>query len=118
MQIRWTLSAAEDLDQIAAYIARDSVAVAERIINEIIDAAESLVHHPLRARAGKIQGTRELVLTPLPYLVIYRGNCHHSERRSWRAPLATNLTRRRTHLHFPFLQFLRRFRPVFAQQSR
>jgi toxin ParE1/3/4 len=33
-----------------------------------------LTQFPLRGRAGKRDGTRELVLSPLPYMIVYTVN--------------------------------------------
>lgn len=44
---------------------------ARELVREIYDASIALPDFPHRGRAGKKDGTRELVLTPLPYLVVY-----------------------------------------------
>jgi toxin ParE1/3/4 len=39
-------------------------------VQSIYDAPESLLAFPYRGRPGKKAGTRELVLSPLPWIVI------------------------------------------------
>ena len=36
------------------------------------EAAADLLTFPYRGREGKKEGTRELVLSPLPYIVVYQ----------------------------------------------
>ena len=72
-KIHWTKLASNDLDGIAAYIGQDSPAAAVRVILEIIDRVESfLIEQPGSGRAGRVLGTRELVIGNLPYVVAYR----------------------------------------------
>jgi toxin ParE1/3/4 len=40
-------------------------------VRSIYDALETLLSFPNRARPGKKAGTRELVLSPLPWIVVY-----------------------------------------------
>ncbi|MEC4895201.1 MAG: type II toxin-antitoxin system RelE/ParE family toxin [Oscillatoria sp. PMC 1051.18] len=50
-QVNWSSKALEDLDDLAAYIARDSVAYAATIIQKILDTTRSLSQFP---RSGQI----------------------------------------------------------------
>jgi addiction module RelE/StbE family toxin len=71
--LRWTKRAERDLDEIANYIGQDSPAAAARVILEVIDRVEaSLTRRPAIGRAGRVLGTRELVMGELPYVVPYR----------------------------------------------
>lgn len=73
MRLRWTRLASQDLDDIAEYIGQDSPAAATRVILELLDRTESmLVDHPAAGRAGRLLGTRELVVASLPYVIAYR----------------------------------------------
>jgi toxin ParE1/3/4 len=73
LRLRWTKLAERDLDNIAAYIGQDSPAAAARVILEIIDQAESrLTTNVAVGRAGRVIGTRELVIGGLPYVIPYR----------------------------------------------
>jgi toxin ParE1/3/4 len=71
MQLRWTEEAEADLRRIADYLFEHTPEHAPRIVQAIYDAPASLLTFPGRGRPGKKQGTRELVLTSLPYLVVY-----------------------------------------------
>lgn len=79
MQLRWTSTAAEDLENIANYLFEKTPENAPRLIREIYDAPRALKSFPNRGRAGKKEGTRELVLPSLPYVIVYlvRGDTVH-----------------------------------------
>jgi toxin ParE1/3/4 len=72
MELRWTQEAAADLERIADYLFEHAPERAADLVREIYNAPAALVKFPHRGRPGKKQGTRELVLSPLPYLVVYR----------------------------------------------
>lgn len=71
MQVRWTSPAAQDLEDIALYIQRDSESAAEVVAKTLFDAANSLELLPSKGRVGRIPGTRELVVPGLSYIVLY-----------------------------------------------
>ena len=72
MTVRWSPEAAADFDSIIAYILEQNPTTADRIARTIYSAASSLDTFPNRGRPGRVDGTRELVLAPLPYIVVYR----------------------------------------------
>ena len=72
MKVRWTDPARTDLFGILDYIARDNPAAAERVERRLVNAVSSLAQQPRRGRPGRVEGTRELVIPRLPYIVIYR----------------------------------------------
>jgi len=72
MKIRWTEEAAVDLEQIGLYVAEDNLQAALRTVNTIYERIEQLCDFPYRGRIGREPGTRELVLAPSPYIVVYR----------------------------------------------
>lgn len=72
MQIRWSPAAADDFSRIIEYIRRDSPQAAQRVAQSIYEAASSLTHFPNAGRAGRVQGTRELLLPSLPFILVYR----------------------------------------------
>ena len=73
MRLRWTRLAERDFDEIAAYIGQDNPAAACRVVLELIDQVETrLPVHPAFGRAGRVIGTRELVIGELPYVIPYR----------------------------------------------
>jgi toxin ParE1/3/4 len=72
VRIRWQDDAIEDLKKIRRYIAMDNPVAAQMVAAQIRDAVPRLIEHPAMGRAGRIPGTRELVLPDLPYIVPYR----------------------------------------------
>ena len=73
MRIRWTQSAADDLTHISDYIGEhDTSATARRVALAIYESIGTLVRFPRRGRPGRHPATRELVITSLPYIAIYR----------------------------------------------
>ncbi len=71
-QILWTLPAVEHLKEIRAYISQGSPAAASRVVKAIREQVKPLAQHPQIGRSGIIEGTRELVVSRLPYLVVYQ----------------------------------------------
>lgn len=70
--VRWTEPAVADLTAIRAYIATENPAGATRIARALIEAGESLQGLARRGRPGRASGTRELVITGLPWIVVYQ----------------------------------------------
>ena len=71
MQLRWTEEAADDLERIADYLLTHAPDRAPELVRTVYDAPSALLTFPNRGRLGKKEGTRELVLSPLPYIVVY-----------------------------------------------
>ena len=61
-----------DLEEIETYIAKDNPAVAVDVILKIIKAVSLLKEQQGIGRAGRVPGTKELVVPDLPYIVPYR----------------------------------------------
>jgi len=72
MQIRWSVAAADDLEQIFDYIRTHSPGAAQQVARTVYARAGALAAHPYRGRRGRADGTRELPLPPLPFIVVYR----------------------------------------------
>jgi len=72
MELRWTKGAADDLQRIAEYLFDHAPERAPDLVGEIYDAPSALLRFPYRGRPGKKEGTRELTLFPLPYIVVYQ----------------------------------------------
>jgi toxin ParE1/3/4 len=70
MRVRWTTDAADDLERICDYVARERPEAAHRIALDVLRVIEDLRTFPNRGRPGRVQGTRELVLTR-PFLAVY-----------------------------------------------
>lgn len=72
MRIKWLDEAVLDLVEIRKYIAADKPQTANRVAALIRQSVEPLADHPDIGRPGRIDGTRELILTALPYIIPYR----------------------------------------------
>jgi toxin ParE1/3/4 len=72
MRLRWTPAAAGDLEAIADYLAENLPGFLQTTIREIYSAISTLRSMPHRGRIGREEGTRELVIARLPYIVVYR----------------------------------------------
>ncbi len=72
MQVRWSPEAADDFARIVEYIRQDNPSAAYRVANCIYEGVAALETFPSRGRPGRVEGTRELPLSPLPWVVIYR----------------------------------------------
>jgi toxin ParE1/3/4 len=71
MRIRWTVPAANDLESIQNYLQQHYPDFAESTVRTIYQRIQSLKASPSRGRLGHRGGTREIALTPLPYVVVY-----------------------------------------------
>jgi toxin ParE1/3/4 len=72
MKLRWTAPALRDLEALGDYIARDHPAAAAKTITQILEQVDMLAAHPHAGRAGRVSGTRELVISGTPFIVPYR----------------------------------------------
>ena len=72
MKIVWTQPARQDLRDIFTYIAEDNPKAARTLLNEIKERAVLLQDNPLIGRLGRIEETRELVLTGTHFILPYR----------------------------------------------
>lgn len=71
MALKWTRTALRSVDDIAGFIAQDNPTRATSFVRELKDAVTKLQVHPGMGRAGRVPGTRELVLHK-NYIAIYR----------------------------------------------
>lgn len=71
MQLRWTEAAVADLERIAEYLSAHAPGRAPALVTAIYESPRALLSFPHRGRPGKKAGTRELVLSPLPWIVVY-----------------------------------------------
>jgi len=72
MDIRWTTEASSNLEKISLRIAEDNPEAALKTVRTIFERIEQLVTFPRLGRMGREEGTRELVLSSVPYIVVYR----------------------------------------------
>jgi toxin ParE1/3/4 len=72
VQVQWTEKAKNRLEEMEAYVARESPAAAKNIILAIIKkTAVQLSKYPESGKPGRLTGTRELLFSDSPYLVVY-----------------------------------------------
>ena len=72
MRVRYTPQAKSDLADIFSYIAQHNPEAARRVIAAIRRDIMLLTKNPGIGRPGRIDGTRELVISRLPYIAGYR----------------------------------------------
>jgi plasmid stabilization system protein ParE len=73
MNIPWSVPAAGDLERFCAWIERDSPEAARRVAIAIYERVGRLAEYPMLGRQSKrLEGYRELIFPPLPYVVVYR----------------------------------------------
>ena len=72
MRVAWSRRAKQDLRELVAYIADDSVQAAETVAGRILKAAELLANMPRCGRIGRVPETRERVVGRTPYILVYR----------------------------------------------
>lgn len=72
MRVRWLRQALHNLDSIATYISEDDPNAALGLVAEIEEAVGLLARHTWLGRAGRVPGTRELVIAGAPFIAVYR----------------------------------------------
>jgi toxin ParE1/3/4 len=72
LRIRWTRPALADWEAIGDFIARDNPGAAKRIVAGFGASVDASRNHPNLGRAGRLIGTRDLVVAGTPYVIPYR----------------------------------------------
>ena len=72
MKVRYTRQALLDLGEIHDYIAAENAEAANRVVTGIEHEIQQLKAHPRLGRPGRVDETRELVISRFPYVVAYR----------------------------------------------
>jgi toxin ParE1/3/4 len=72
MRVVWTRTALSQLDQIQDFVALDSPSVAYDLAIQLTERARLLADSPMAGRLGRAKGTRELIMSDLPYIIAYR----------------------------------------------
>lgn len=92
MKVRLTRPAFEDLQQIHAYISRDSPSAASRVVTRLIDRALNLEHAPYQGREVDEPNARVVAVPRFRYFIFYTIEAdeihithfrHTSRRRPW-----------------------------------
>jgi toxin ParE1/3/4 len=72
VRIVWSRRAVHHLEAIRSYIAKDHPQAARGLAVRILEGVDLLAAHPHIGRAGRVIGTRELVVSGTPYVIPYR----------------------------------------------
>lgn len=72
MEIKWLKKALQNLNDEAEYIANENPDAARLVAQRIVNSVNLLASNPALGHAGRIPGTRELVIPDTRYLVPYR----------------------------------------------
>jgi toxin ParE1/3/4 len=72
VRLEWSAFAIEDRNAIFDYIEEDSPSAAVVVDDRIRVQVRQLLQFPETGRPGRIEGTRELVISRTPYIAAYR----------------------------------------------
>jgi toxin ParE1/3/4 len=72
VKLRWTNGAVEDLQSAHDYLEAENPRAAWDAVARIMSAVERLQQFPHMGRLGRVEGSRELVVTGTPFVVGYR----------------------------------------------
>ena len=72
MRIRWTPPAAADLQNISDYLREHHPQYRQPTLRKLYQKIRALRDAPYVGRPGRVEGTRELLFPPLPYIVVYQ----------------------------------------------
>ena len=72
LEIRWTELAHKDLASALTFLHAESPRAADGLAKVLESSLEQLREFPAMGRAGRLAGTREILLPGWPYLVPYR----------------------------------------------
>jgi toxin ParE1/3/4 len=72
MRLRWSPEAANDLENILHYLEQNRPRAAQPTVSRLYNSIRRLRRSPRMGRVGHIPGTRELIVSGLPYIVLFR----------------------------------------------
>lgn len=72
MRLIWTEPALSDLQALRSFIELDKPGVALNVVERILDSVDQLALFPNSGRVGRVDGTRELIVPGLPFIIAYR----------------------------------------------
>lgn len=72
MRLEWSVFALEDRDRIFDYLEAESLRAAVIVDDRIRTQVRQLLTFPETGRLGRVEGTRELVISRTPYIAAYR----------------------------------------------
>ena len=71
MRLEWTLKSVGDLQEAGEFIAEGYPQASRKMGERVQEAIENLIEHPNLGRPGRVPGTRELVVSGTPFIVVY-----------------------------------------------
>lgn len=71
MRIRWTPPAVADLQNISNYLEEHKPEFRLSTLRKLYESIRGLKETPYIGRPGRVEGTRELVFPPMPYVAVY-----------------------------------------------
>lgn len=72
MRVRWLRKALDNLQAEIEFVAQENPSAAVSLARELFEATDRLGKFPGMGRAGRVPGTRELVIPDTSYLLPYR----------------------------------------------
>jgi toxin ParE1/3/4 len=70
-RVIWSQEAVADLEELRGHIESDNPKAARDVLLRILDQVAPLAHFPALGRAGRVQGTRELMISKTPFIGAY-----------------------------------------------
>jgi addiction module RelE/StbE family toxin len=72
MRVRWTPAAAADLQQISDYLRERHPRYRQATLRKLYETIRRLGDVPHLGKPGRVEGTREILFPPMPYVAVYR----------------------------------------------
>lgn len=72
MNVVWTPRSQQNLRAAARYLMQFNPSAALAMVRAVRAAPSRLARHPASGRPGRVEGTRELIVTGTPYILPYR----------------------------------------------
>lgn len=72
MRVKWLRTALRNLDEAAAWIARDDPKAAAGFVAAVQETVGRLAEYPAMGKAGRVAGVREMPVRGYPFLIPYR----------------------------------------------
>jgi len=72
MRVRWTPPAAADMQSISDHLKERWPEYRQATMRKLYDKIRALKDAPYVGRPGRVEGTREILFPPMPYVAIYR----------------------------------------------
>ncbi|PLX47533.1 MAG: type II toxin-antitoxin system mRNA interferase toxin, RelE/StbE family [Desulfobulbaceae bacterium] len=71
MRVKWTKKALLNVDDAVNHIANDNPIAANKVARKIWENSQMLALQPGLGRPGRVDGTRELIIANLPFILPY-----------------------------------------------